>query len=1063
MGTRPVPHDHDHQSYVPLAFSGPEAKASAINRKMRYVSLHHHSTFSFQDGFQQPERHIERAAELGMGALALTEHGNVSSHVKLEIAANKTGVQPIFGCEVYAGGVGEAKTQRKNHLTLLAADQNGYRNLLRTVTQGWSDFYYEPTVSGANLAEHKDGLVVLSGCTGSLLATSLVGGKNVPEADASFERGLAVARQFKKVFGDAYYLEVQMFPELENVRRINAMMVEISQKLKIPMVATGDVHYTTPDENEMQMILHSVGRNRTLEQLAQGWGYDVPLSPAVGDRDVLARLQATGLTPKQARAALLTTEEIADRCKVVLPKLPELKYPLPKGCNSAFELWEAWIREGWYYRGCDKLPRDERRRYKDRIAYERNQIENKNFIDYFLIVADMVKWTKDNGILVGPARGSAAASLICWLLRITEVDPLRFDNLVFERFIDVSRADLPDVDLDFDSERRDEVRHYMARKYGVESVGNIGTFTYYKAKLALDDVARVHRIPRTAVDVVKEHLVERSSGDLRADATVQDTVEQFPAAQAVFEQYPELYKAMDLEGNIKGMGVHAAGLVIANGPLTEVCAMYEREVSGKIYQVVSLDKYDAERQNLLKIDALGLSTMTLIAECLEWAGLTIEDLYALNFDDEEVIDAFRRNDTVGIFQFDGRAMRQVTREVKPDTFAEICDINALARPGPLYGGATGQYIRAKWEGNVDALHPLVGEICKGTHGQIVYQEQILRIVTEIGNFDWTHASYIRKIISKKLGKQEFERQYNSFLEGASTHGVPEATSRQIWNAITTAGAYAFNAAHCVSYGILAYWTMWMKVKHSQIFYAAALNHLNEKKTLDLLQDAERHGIRILPPDVVNSQKHWVASHRKPAIMGGLTVIPGIAEKTANAIIEARDDGWTWEDITKIKGIGDAKLKMCLDFVAKEDPYDIHLLEREIRTVKEQLWRYGVPQPTHQSVDVPYSKGKDTRVIWIGKLKYRNQKNLFEAHFSRTGEELDPAEVKDPELAEWVTGMGYDPTDVLTLSWNRWLYPKLKDDIFDIALDKDLVVVEGVKKGFSDRRSISVRKMWVFEP
>jgi len=1034
-----------------------DEKVSAINRKLEYVSLHHHSTFSFLDGFQLPETHVERAAEIGMGALALTEHGNVSSHVQLEAAAEKNGVKPIFGCEVYTGDVGDHGTQRKNHLTILAENQEGYRNLLSVVTQGWSDFYYEPTVSGATLGKFSEGLVVLSGCTGSLLATSLVGGKNVPVEEASYERGRSVAKRFKRTFGDRYYLEVQAFPELPNVCQINKMMAQLSHELKIPLVATGDVHYTEPSESDIQQILHNVrgGGRQTLEEQARNWGYDVPLCPPVSDAEVVARLMATGLTKRQAHGAVAATREIADRCTVKLPKLPTLRYPT----EDAYGLWKKWLREGWEFRGCSSLRGKELKKYKDRLAREMKVIEDKDFLDYFLVVADLVKWSKDNGILVGPARGSAAGSLVCWLLRITEVDPLAFEHLVFERFIDVSRADLPDIDLDFDSRRREDVRHYLAGKYGSDCVGNIGTFTYFKSKNSLDDVARVHRIPRFEVDKVKELLVERSSGDLRSDATIEDTVEQFEVAKEVFDKYPELKKAMDLEGNIKGMGVHAAGIVVSNGPLTDVCAMYEREVRGQIYQVISLDKYDTERQNILKIDVLGLSTMAMIAESLEHLDLTLQDLYDLKFDDPAVIEAFRTNDTAGVFQFDGRTMRQVTRELKPDNFQEVIDINALARPGPLYNGATANYIDIKW-GKKEAQHldPLLDEITKGTHFQIVYQEQILRIVTEIGNFDWTHAAHIRKIISKKLGKQEFERQYEAFRTGAESNGVSMKVAREIWNSCVTAGAYAFNAAHCVSYGILAYWTMWLKVNHPEVFYAACLNNLNPDKQLELLQDADRHGINALSPEPY-SGVGW--QPLEGSVQGGLDTIKGCGEKTAEKVLEANCQ--TWEELLTIKGIGPKKLDVFLDFVGKEDPYDIHLLEKQLEEAKEVLWKNELPPPTHTSKQIPFTEGPDVSVVWMGVLKYRNQRNLFEAHFSRTGEELDPDTVKSPELCDWVSGMGADVDDVVTLVWNRWKYPQFKDAVFNIKLDHDIVVVEGVKYGFQARRAIYVNRMWVIDP
>jgi DNA polymerase III subunit alpha len=409
------------------------------DKEMQYVSLHHHSTYSYLDGFGLPSAHVRRAAELGMPSLALTEHGNVSSHVKLAKAAKEFGIHPIFGCELYCGKVDEdERTQRKNHLTILAKDEVGYRNLLRIVSQGWSDFYYEPTVSGEVLAKHKEGLIVLSGCTGSLLSTSLVGGKNVAVEDASYRRAMEVARRFKNTFGDNYFLEVQMFPELENVRAINQAWERLSAELNIPLVASGDCHYTRPDEGEMQQILHSVGRHKSMEQLAQNWGYDVPLAPPLTDELVLDRLVGTGLSYKAAKQAKANTLLIANACQADIPQMDSIRFPLPTGFKSAQEVWRKWLEDGWYFRSMNrsKMRDAQGRTAKERLRYEMDIIESKDFIDYFLVVSDIVKFAKDNNIPVGPARGSAAASLVCFLLRITEVNPMEFPNMMFERFID---------------------------------------------------------------------------------------------------------------------------------------------------------------------------------------------------------------------------------------------------------------------------------------------------------------------------------------------------------------------------------------------------------------------------------------------------------------------------------------------------------------------------------------------------------------------------------------------------------------------------------------------------
>lgn len=1038
-----------------------------------YVSLHHHSTYSYLDGFALPESHVRRATEIEMGALALTEHGNISSHVQLEQAAKDQGVKPLFGCELYTGKVGEEGTQRKNHLTVLAEDQDGYRNLLRLVTRSWDQFYYEPTASWRDLQEFGDGLVILSGCTGSLLSTSLIGGKNVPEAEAGYGRGKKVAKEFKRVFGDGYYLEVQAFPELENVRRLNKMMERLSRELDIPLVATGDVHYTSPNENEMQQILHNVrgGNRKTLEEMSREWGYDVPLSPPTSDLYVYRRLRATGLSHTAAREAVLNTGQIADRCNVELPKLDMVRFPVPEGYESSHDVWRAWIKKGWDYRRI--ADKKNVREYKEQLHREMKVIEDKDYLDYFLIVADLVIYAKDRGIPVGPGRGSSAASLVCYLLRITEVDPLAFPNLLFERFIDPTRKDLPDIDIDFADNRRHEVYEYAEAKYGIDRVGNIGSFIKYKSKNSLDDVARVYRIPQYEVDKVKELLIERSSGDLRASATIEDTATSFEQAADVFEKYPNLAHAIQLEGNVKGMGVHAAGMVIASGPLTDACAAYVRKMGdGRMLRVLSVDKHDAEYLNILKIDNLGLTTLGMIYRCLDLIGRPLEWLYEIPLDDAETIEGFKANDTVGIFQFDGRAMRGVTAELKPDNFLEVCDLTALARPGPLHNGAAAEYIDVKHGRKAERqFHPLVQKIVSYTHGQIVYQEQILRITGEVGGFDHVHRATIRKIISKKLGEQEFNRWWLEFWEGAEKRGLTEPQAKEIWNACITAGSYAFNVAHSLGYGMLAWWTMYLKKHHPLEFYAASLASYGDGKQLELLKDAARHDVPAYPPLMHFSGMDWTVSGTAmfptEGLLAGYSQISGVGEKTGQVIkdwleehpeVEPDD----WYALQDIKGIGPKTVERIVDFIKSDDPFDIHKLDRMVDQAKSIIRKTRhLPKPTHTAANVPYQRGADTEVVWVGVLTKRNLKELFEVHYSRTGEELQRDEVKDPDLNEWVVMWGDDGTDVLTITVDRWRYPKLREALWAAKLDKDVVLIRGVKKGFQSRRAIYADQIWVF--
>jgi DNA polymerase III subunit alpha len=1069
---------HDHKG--PIMYRRARRVRSVVRdpklvKPMRFVSLHHHTTYSYGDGFQMPEAHVRRCTELNMRALAVTEHGNTSSWVKLEIAAQAAGIKPIFGCEVYMGETDiDKRSQIKNHLTVLARSQEGHRNLLNLVTRSFAEgFYYHETVSPDMLEQHRSGLVVLSGCTGSELFTALAGGKHVPAGQGSYKAARAVAKRFKEIFGDNYFIEVQAFPELEVTRAANPLLARIAAELKIPLVATMDCHYTVLTESEMQKVLHNVrgGSRQTLEEQERAWGYDVPLCPPPDDRSILNRLKLCGLTHSQAVEAVLNTEEIAQSCNVVLPKLERLRFPDLHGKTSQ-EVWREWIRQGWKKRGIDRLSSSARAEYKARLKREVDVIEDKDFTDYFLVVADCVQWAKRTGIAVGPARGSAAASLVCWLLQITEVNPIQFPNLVFERFIDVSRQDLPDIDLDFDSRRRHEIREYLVSKYGADRVTNIGTFSTYKAKLALDDVARVYRVPRYKVEEVKSRLIERSSGDLRASATIEDTIDQFETAREVFDQHPDLGMAIDLEGNVKGFGVHAAGLVVSNAPIKEICAVYSRVVNGRVLDVLSLDKYDAERQGLIKMDFLGLSTMAVIAEATERLGFSLESLYNMPLDDPDVMAGFQRNDVVGIFQFDGRATRWLNGAIKPDDFSEICDINALSRPGPLHNGAAVSYIQIK-RGleEPELIHPAYDAISAPTKSQVVYQEQILRIVREIGDFDWTHASYIRKIISRKLGEQEFNRQKDAFVEGAQRlHAdMDQATAERIWGVCVTAGSYAFNLAHCVAYGMLAYWTMWLKVNHPAVFYAASLRNLPDTRTGELLRDAHRHGIKISPPDPQVSTSDWepVGDDR---IAAGLTQVPGIGAKTAERMIELRESGQlgtersvSWSDFSAVRGVGPKTIQRIAEFSADEDPFGVLTMERRFREAKRFIEsQLHLPNPTHDSDTFPDTTDGSVEIVWLGMLLARNLRNLFEVNWSKTGVALDPDTVKDPHLAEWIVGTGMDEEGSLGLKIDRWRYPAMRKAIWNIKLEHDIVLFQGVKPHWQNLKQLQVTRFWVLE-
>lgn len=731
-------------------------------------------------------------------------------------------------------------------------------------------------------------------------------------------------------------------------------------------------------------------------------------------------------------------------------------------------LW-AWLREGWKYRlrqGNQRL-KTHQTEYLEQMRREMELIISKDFVSYFLLVSDLVRWAKDNGIAVGPGRGSSAASVVCYLLRITEPDPLQFPLTDFTRFIDPTRIDLPDIDVDFDDRERWRVREYAVQRWGADYVANIGTFTKYKGKNSIADVGRVYSIPMGPLETVKGMIIERSGGDSRADASLEDTFSSFPPAAAVLAQYPKLSMAIDLEGNYRGMSTHAAGLVISSEPIADICAMYTRfqKSSGKTLSGVSVNKYDAEYIGLMKMDVLGLTTMGEIAEMLRLTGMTLEELYALPLDDADTFAAFMRADVIGVFQFEGRATRLVCREVKPEDIYELIHVNALSRPGPLFSGTTTEFINIK-RGlmEIPSIHPILDRIAAPTRGQIIYQEQVLHSLAEFGGLPVQRVHDIRRIISQKLGEAQFNASSENFITGAmELNNVPREVAAKVWERVVTSASYAFVYSHSLAYSIIGYWCQWFKQHSPTEFYQVKLGRTDEKAMPILVKDAERHGVRVKGVTLGKSSSGWT-SPKSGELVAGYETLHGVGPAVSAKIIETERErgGFTQvEELLTVPGIGPKTLDKMRPFINVDDPFGLARLTEDMIRVRDWIPGAGLPRPTHTSDEL--LEVSEIDVCFLGFVLERNYQDYVENKRARYGTEV--AEIlrtmKRPDLKTSVVLRCVDDGDEdVYVRINRFDFPRLKERIDSIVVGRDMILGRGRKSDKVAAFGISLQTKWL---
>src|SRR6266545_6865869 len=782
-----------------------------------FVHLHLHSEYSLLDGACRIEELLDKAVELKMPAMAITEHGNMFSSVIFHDAARKRGINPILGCEVYvapgdrrdrSGTPGETA----NHLVLLAETQEGYHNLIKLVSSGYTEgFYYKPRIDKAILAQHAKGLIGLSSCLKGEVATGI--------RTEQQQKAIAAAAAYRDILGrENFFLEMQ-YQGIDEQKIVNTGLQPIAKDLGLDLVVTNDVHYLKNSDFKPHDILLCIGTGKTVN--------DTERLKYHGDQFYLKTGEEMAHVFPDYADAIARTVQIAARCNVDLSfkenYLPNFDVPAGVSLDDYFE---HVVRQGFEMRlprlkelaasGALKHMIDE---YERRLTYEVQMIKKMKYPGYFLIVWDFIRYARERGIPVGPGRGSAAGSFVAYCLRITDVDPIAYD-LIFERFLNPERVSLPDIDIDFCERRRGEVIEYVTRKYGRENVAQIITLGTMKAKAVIRDVGRVLEMPYADVDKVAKQIPAALDMTLEKALEESDTLRQMEQSDPKVKEL--LSVARRLEGMTRHASVHAAGVVIAPQAITEYAPLY-RGAHDEI--VTQWSMKDIERVGLLKMDFLGLSTLTLIDDAVKTIEQTTGeklDIAHVPLDDAKTYQIFQEGQTYGIFQFESSGMREILRKSKPQRLDDLIALNALYRPGPLRSGMVDDYIARKQakteiQYELPQLEPILAE----TYGVIAYQEQVMRIARELGGFTLGQADILRKAMGKK-SPEVMAKQRGKFVEGARKNAIPEKKSGPIFDLMEHFAGYGFPKAHSTAYAFLAYRTAFLKTNYPRHFAAALL-------------------------------------------------------------------------------------------------------------------------------------------------------------------------------------------------------------------------------------------------
>jgi DNA polymerase-3 subunit alpha len=859
----------------------------------RFTHLHVHSEYSLLDGAMRVDRILEQTAKLGMGAVALTDHGNMCGAVEFYRKARKAGIKAIVGIESYIAAASRFDKSGKigqdsAHLTLLASNEQGYRNLIVLSTLSQTEgYYYKPRIDRDLLKEHHDGLIVLSGCLKGDIAQLLLKGR-----DAQAEE---LASWYRDLLGPGnYYLEI-MDHGIDEQKKINPKLVALSKKTGIPLVATNDAHYLRREDSEVHEVLLCIQTKTTMDNPDR--------MRLTGNNFYLKSPQEMAELFAEIPEAVTNSGIIADRCGLELkfaddaggkPIFPP--FPVPAEYGSADDYLAHLAEEGARMRY--GTPSAE---VRERMEHELRIIRELTFSTYFLIVWDIIKYSKGQGIMVGPGRGSAAGSLVSYLLGITDVDPLKY-GLIFERFLNPGRHEPPDIDMDFRDDRRGRVVEYVRNKYGVANVAQIGTVSRMHSRAVMRDAGRAMGIPYGEVDKLAKLVPNLAKADgTKAELKDAMNVPEFKQALAGKPQYQRLFEvAISLEGLARHASTHAAGVVIVPGglakhvPLLRITGGTDRDEE---IHVTQYDMNDLKNLGLVKMDLLGLSTLTVLDECRELVeetrGVKV-DYLKIPLEDQKTYELFAEGRTEGIFQFESQGMKDNLRKLKPDRLEDLVVMNALYRPGSI--DRIDEYIKRHRGEKWPAEDPKLEEVLKDTFGIIVYQEQVQRIAHVIGGFSMEKADDFRRSMGKK-NKVIMDAQQAPFVEGAKKNGFTDGKAQEIFEFLRKFAGYGFNKSHSTAYALLGYWTAYMKSHFPVEFMAALLtSEMNRQdKISEYVGECRKMKVKILPPDVNSSGIYFTVEGKAgggngsgQAIRFGLAAVKNVGEGAVGSIVAQRE-------------------------------------------------------------------------------------------------------------------------------------------------------------------------------